>query len=173
MLRISVTRQKSHNSGRHRPQAWLTPEPMSTPPDCTTSPGQLWLRYTFLKEQVVGALLCCLGMVVWMRKASGGGPAGNLPTLARNIHVQAATPIPGPCPGVHQKSRNMGGHLPHPSPFRWDKSEVWSPCSPGGFFTTEPPGKPYNTSVHLIENLKSFVLHVLHVTSFVFLIWRP
>ena len=60
----------------------------------------------------------------------------------------------------------MGGHLPHPSPLRWDKSEVWSLLSPGGFFTTEPPGKPYNTSVHLVANLKSFVL--LHVMFFVF-----
>ena len=161
MLGTSVTRQESYNSGGSRPQVWLTPEPMSAPPGCTTSPGQLWLRSKFLEEQVAGVLLCCLGLVVWMRKASGGGPAGTLPTLARNIHMQAATPIPGLCPRVHWKSRGMGGHLPHPFPLGWDKSEVWSPLSPGGFFTTEPPGKPNNTSVHLITNLKSFVL--LHV----------
>ena len=59
-IRSLLTRSHTTRAGVV-PQVWLTPEPVSAPPGCITSPGQLWLRSKFLEEQVVGVLLCCLG----------------------------------------------------------------------------------------------------------------
>ena len=90
----------------------------------------------------------------WKGKATAEGPASTLPTLAKGVHLQAVTPIPGFCPGVHWKLRGIGGNLPPPSPLRWGNSEGWSPLSPRGApaepqmllevtYLVRPPAPPF------------------------------
>lgn len=94
------------------------------------------------------------------------GPAGTLPTLARNIHMQAATPFQGfvwGSPEVKGHGRTSSPSLSSPDGTR---SLSMVPLSWRILYPLSHQGA-YNTSVHLVANLKSFVLlHVMFFVSF-------